>query len=181
MSNYRRKKNTTNKNKYKNNNINNKKNKEQSHDVIFSETDRVENVEQFIGKPYLSDDSIGKKESLSNNDDESIIDSTIDKTATKLKSINIIKEEICKLPLDPCEKEYIDNSILPILTVLDELSRVSVNLSGSVSVLTNSPIVPRKRSKIKDTIDLIYDINEQCEDVYDVVKKRIDALVDCVK
>jgi hypothetical protein len=109
--------------------------------------------------------------------DSVTFDSVIEETATKIQSINTIKEEICKLPLNLCEKEYIDNCITPILDITSKLSAISINLANSVNVLTTSPIVTRKKSKIKDTIDLIYDLNEQCENTYDAVKKRIDRLL----
>lgn len=189
MNNYKRKKNTkktTDKNKNnrkKSNNNNNNKNNKNKEEVIISDKHRINNDDDgSFDKVIITDDIKGGKINASkDNDTNNVIDSAITKTAEGLKSINIIKEEICKLPLDPCEKEYIDNSILPILAVAEGLSRISVNLATSVQVLSQSQIVPRKKSKIKDTIDLVYDLNEQVEDVYDVVKKRIDKLVDCVK
>lgn len=106
------------------------------------------------------------------------ISATIDKTDKTLITINSIKKELCDLPLNPCKKEYFNNSVSPLLQTIDSLSRVSFNLSGAVAVLTSSPIVCCKNSEIKDTIHLMYNINEECEDIYKVLKKRVNVLID---
>lgn len=105
------------------------------------------------------------------------ISSTISKSADTLKNINIIKDEICKLPLDPCESEFITINVTPLLTVLTQLSAISVNLATSAYYLTLSTVLQPKHSKIKDTTHLVYNINDECEDVYHVVKKRINDVL----
>lgn len=102
---------------------------------------------------------------------------TISKSADTLTNINIIKDELCKLPLDTCEREFITNNVTPLLTVLTQLSQISVNLATSAYYLTLSPIVHQKHSEIKDTIHLVYNINDKCDDVYNVVKKRINVVL----
>jgi hypothetical protein len=105
------------------------------------------------------------------------ISTSIADTANTLRNINSIKDELCKLRLDTCQLQYFNINVVPFLQTIDSLSRASFDLSTSVSMLTTSPIVCRKKSKLKDTIDLIYDINEQCEDVYEVLKRRINTLI----
>lgn len=105
------------------------------------------------------------------------VNSTISKSADALKNINIIKDELCKLPLDPCESEFITNNVTPLLTVLTQLAAVSLSLATSAYYLTLTPIVHAKRSQIKDTIHLVYNINDKCDDVYNVVKKRINVVL----
>lgn len=136
-------------------------------------------------KELLSDieNSVRVKEVLTENDEDEAstlelsISTTIGKTDKTLITINSIKEELCKLPLDPCELQYFNNSVSPLLQTIDSLSRVSFDLSTSVAILTTSPIVPRKKSKLKDTIHLLYNINEECEDIYKVLKKRVNVLI----
>jgi len=94
-----------------------------------------------------------------------------------LTNINIIKDELCKLPLDPCEKEIYENNLFPMLNLLYYLSNVSVNLANSANTLTNSTVVFRKKSEIKDTINLVYDINKKCEKVYEILENRIDKFI----
>lgn len=105
------------------------------------------------------------------------INDTINQTADTLKNINTIKDELCKLPLNPCESEYIANSVFPLVNILYLISTTSVNLSNSVNVLTTSSIVHPKRSELKDTISLIYDINEECEELFRVIKKRLNIVL----
>lgn len=106
------------------------------------------------------------------------VNPTIARTADTLKTINSIKEELCKLPLEKCENQYITTDVFPIVNILYLLSTSSVNLSNSVNVLTTSPIVHAKKSELKDTIDTIYDMNEDCEDLYKVIHKRLKVLID---
>ncbi len=112
-------------------------------------------------------------------DSSTPISSTFSQTADTLKNINSIKDELCKLPLDTCESEYISNNINPLLNVLYQLSTTSYNLSSSQSILAVSSIVHPKRSELKDTIHLCYKINDKCEDIYDVLKKRINFVLKC--
>lgn len=84
----------------------------------------------------------------------------------------------CKLPLNPCESQYITNNINPLLNILYLLSQTSSGLSTSAKFLASSSVVHPKNSDIKDTIHLIYKINEECDDVYDVLKKRLEILLD---
>lgn len=109
------------------------------------------------------------------------IDQDIVNAATTLKSINTIKEELCKLPLDLCERQFFDNRVLPLLTTINFLSSTSDSLMASVNTLTTSPIVPRKKGKLKDTINLVYDMNSKCKDIYKELEDRIDMMLkeDC--
>lgn len=97
-------------------------------------------------------------------------------TATTLGSIDIIRNQLSKIPLDPSEKNYIEFHIMPLLNIIDELSATSFNLSSSANQLYNSSVERAKRSKIKDTQKLAYDINKECEDLYYILKKRLKIL-----
>ena len=124
------------------------------------------------------DNEIIKNPSLvSPTDESSPISPTISQTADMLKNINVIKDELCKLPLDTCELEYVTTNVLPLLTILYELSTTSDNLATAANLLSISPIVHPKRHELKDTLHLVYKINDECEDVYDVLKKRINLVL----
>ncbi|MBM7871725.1 hypothetical protein JOC70_003235 [Clostridium pascui] len=116
--------------------------------------------------------------SVSNTETETCpISDSIIKSAETLSSVNIIKDEITKLGLNPEEKNYIENYVTPLLNTLYLLSATSLALASSAGHLAVSINTSSKSSKIKDTEKLVYDINEQCEDIYDVLKKRIDVLL----
>ena len=105
------------------------------------------------------------------------ISPTINQTAEVLKNINVIKDELCKLPLDTCELDYVTTNVLPLLTIIYELSVTSENLAASANLLSISSVVHPKRHELKDTVHLVYKINEECEDVYEVLKKRINLVL----
>ena len=102
---------------------------------------------------------------------------TITQTSDILKNINFIKEELCKLPLDPCELEYITIRVNPLMSIINQLSNASSNLAVSVSYLQTSPVVHPKKSELKNTIHLMYDLNEECEDVFKELKRRINKVL----
>lgn len=93
-----------------------------------------------------------------------------------LVAINSIKTELCRLPLDFCEREYITNCVIPLETSMEFVSRASYELATSASILTTSPIVPRKKEKLKDTLHTVYSMNEEVEELYHVLKKRLEKL-----
>lgn len=106
------------------------------------------------------------------------VNTTILQTAQTLTALNSIKTELCRLPLDFCEREYIANCITPLETAMEFISRTGFELATSVSILTTSPIVPRKKGKLRDTIHTIYSINEEVEDIYKVLKNRLTKITD---
>lgn len=126
----------------------------------------------------ISESPIDEESDIENIESSNSINKCIDKTENTLKDINSIKDELCKLPLNPCESQYINNSINPLLNILYLLAQTSSGLSNSARFLTTSSIVHPKNSDIKDTIHLIYKINDECNDIYDVLKKRLEILSD---
>jgi hypothetical protein len=105
------------------------------------------------------------------------ISSTISQTTDTLKNINTIKDELCKLPLNPCEMDYINNSVNPLLNILYQISTASFNLASSANLLSTSSVVHPKKHELKDTVHLVYKINDECEDVYDELKRRINFVL----
>lgn len=119
---------------------------------------------------------INKADDTNNTNISQTPSDLISQSSDLLKNINTIKDELCKLPLNPCESEYITSYIFPIVNTLYLLATSSSNLSNSVNILTNSPIVKPKRSKLKSVLHTIYDMNDTCEDLYEIVKERIKDL-----
>lgn len=141
---------------------------------------QMQNIDNLISD---IDNSEKLKKILSGTDLDKFCDSnlsinpTINQTADTLRNINVIKDELCKLPLDPCEMDFITTNINPLLNILYQLSTTSYNLASSTNLLSISPIVHAKKSELKDTIHLTYKINDECEDIYDVLKRRINFIL----
>lgn len=102
----------------------------------------------------------------------------ISQTSALLQNINNIREQLARLNIDPSQRIYYENCVVPLLTTLYELSASSATLATSVNFLATSPVVHPKTSQLRDTTHLVYHINEKCEDVYKVLKKRIDIMLD---
>lgn len=96
---------------------------------------------------------------------------------TTLTNLNSIKDELVKIPLNPLQLEYYNNSVVPLLTTLYNLSTTSLNLATSSNLLATNIVVHPKTSKISDTVHLVYKINEDCEDIYKVLRRRVAALI----
>lgn len=102
----------------------------------------------------------------------------ISETSTLLQNINNIREQLARLNIDPSQRVYYENCVVPLLTTLYELTASSSTLATAVNFLAVSPVVHPKTSQLRDTTHLVYHINEKCEDVYKVLKKRIDIMLD---
>lgn len=102
----------------------------------------------------------------------------ISETSALLQNINNIREQLARLNIDPSQRIYYENCVAPLLTTLYELTASSATLATSVNFLATSPVVHPKTSQLRDTTHLIYHINEKCEDVFTVLKKRVDIMLD---
>lgn len=94
-----------------------------------------------------------------------------------LQDLNSIKEQIAKLPLNPLQLSYFQNSVYPLLYTIEYLSTTSLNLASSANYLSTSIVTHAKDSKIRDTLHLVYTMNADCEDIYRILHKRIDTLL----
>ncbi|WP_125153588.1 hypothetical protein [Clostridium rectalis] len=106
------------------------------------------------------------------------IDEALNKAYTKIQTLNLLRDELIRLEINPKGRIYFDNNIFPLLTTLYQLSSTSVSLANSINVLSTSYLVNPKDSKLKDTIKLIYNINKECDDIYCVLKRKVECLLD---
>ncbi|MGO5093890.1 hypothetical protein FDF31_17255 [Clostridium sporogenes] len=123
-------------------------------------------------KEYINLESIDNIDNLVELSDE-----CLERTLNRLKNINSLRDELIKLNLNPEGLFYFNNDVYPLMYTLTSLSTTSLNLSSSASILSNAVYLKPKDSKIKDTLKLIYEINEQCEDIYNALKYKIDTLM----
>jgi len=94
----------------------------------------------------------------------------------KINNFNDVKNELSELPLDPREKDYIEFSVAPITDLIYKLSTAALNLSLSSDYLSKNYVKKPKKGKIKKNIDTIYEINETCNELFKIIKKRIDHI-----
>lgn len=105
------------------------------------------------------------------------LESVMNKTNDILILIDSLKTEICRLPLNPCQKEYYTLYVLPLLSTLDMLSRSSYNLGTSSALISDSKTLCVNTLELQKNLDLIYCINRKCAEVYCSVVKNIDVLI----
>lgn len=98
-----------------------------------------------------------------------------------ITQINILKVQLCRLPLNLCEPEYISVYILPLLGILVSLGGVSIGLATSFNLLSENAILTREKYKIKKYIHVTYEICDQMCDLYEIVEKRISKVIDCTE
>jgi hypothetical protein len=141
----------------------------------FSEEGTEQGLDSLSSNPNASNTSTAEQSSQQTSNQPQ---GELENINTTLTSLNSIKGELVKLPLNPLQLEYYNNSVVPLLTTLYDLSTTSLNLASSSNFLATNIVVHPKKSKIDDTVHLVYKINEKCEDLYKVLKRRIDALID---
>ncbi|WP_027623897.1 hypothetical protein [Clostridium lundense] len=129
----------------------------------------IENVPEDTSKDSTND--------TTSNTSATTIDDSLTKLTSKLQTINTLREELIKLELNPEGRLYFNNDIVPLLTILYQLATTSVDLSTSANILSSSYLIKPNKSKLKDTFRLIYDMNEQCDDVYKLLEKKIEVLI----
>lgn len=106
---------------------------------------------------------------------------SLTKITDAITQINILKVQLCRLPLNLCEPEYISVYILPLLGVLVSLGGISISLSTSFNLLSENAILTREKYKIKKYIHVTYEICDQICDLYEIVGKRISKVIDCTE
>ncbi|MCY6370478.1 hypothetical protein [Clostridium ganghwense] len=147
------------------------------------EESRIHDLEVKIKKDNQSKETKEKlKEDQETKNEDAILDCLNDELTCirqKLVDINIIREELSKLKLNPAKRTFFKNDIEPLLTTFSNLALSSERFAISAQNLY--VITFSKSSEIKDTLDLIYDINAKSEDVFEVLEKEIDILLDIYK
>lgn len=132
-------------------------------------------------------DNIKKQEKTDKADeadesDENTLDCMNDTLASireKFVDINIIREELTKLKLDPAKKTFFEYNIEPLLKIFDSLSLASQNYGLAISSI--NVVNLSKSSEIKQILQLLYDITDKSEDVFKVLEKEIDIILDIYK
>lgn len=150
----------------------------------------LEGIDNIEGKDKMRKenkdikDNINKQEKTDKADesDENTLDCLNDTLASireKLVDINIIREEFTKLKLDPDKKTFFEYNIEPLLRIFDSLSLSSQNYGLAISNI--NVVNLSESSEIKQILQLLYDITDKSEDVFKVLEKEIDIILDIYK
>lgn len=105
------------------------------------------------------------------------LETIMNKTNETLILIDSIKTQICRLPLNPCPREYFNLYIFPLLTTLDMLSRSSYNLGTSSALISDSKTLCVNTLELQKNLNLIYCINRKCAELYCALEKNVDSLI----
>lgn len=105
------------------------------------------------------------------------LETIMNKTNETLILIDSIKTQICRLPLNPCPREYFNLYVFPLLTTLDMLSRSSYNLGTSSALISDSKTLCVNTLELQKNLNLIYCINRKCAELYCALEKNVDSLI----
>ncbi|MFD3156196.1 hypothetical protein ACFIJ5_04960 [Haloimpatiens sp. FM7330] len=92
-----------------------------------------------------------------------------------LENIVRIRELLIRLKTCPKELIFYEENVVPLLFTMYYLSFVSANLSREVSNLYNVNL--SRNSKIKESIELIYEINDVLECMLPELERQIKILL----
>lgn len=110
----------------------------------------------------------------------SFIDSQcIEETRNNLVNLNIIKDELAKIPLNPETLQFYNNCVIPLLKTLESLSYASYNFSTAAKNFASINSV--SNSKVKDAVELVDDINKVSQEVLESLEVKVDLLLKYAK
>ena len=106
-------------------------------------------------------------------------DFNIQTLAEKALSLNVLRFELDRLPLDFKARAYFENDVKPLTDTLTVLSFASDNFSIAAINMANTNF--GHTSKIKESLDLVEEVNEIAEDLIGVLKCKIDNMLKLAK
>ena len=93
----------------------------------------------------------------------------------KISSINLLKLELDRLPLDFKARAYFENDVRPLADTLTVLSLSAYNFSTTATNLAGTNF--GHSSQIKDALDLVDEINEISEELIEVLKCKVHNML----
>lgn len=97
------------------------------------------------------------------------VQSELSRILSIITSVNDIRAQIIRLGLNPSLRFAIETEVVPVLNILTALATAADFYS--VAAFNMSNINFAKSHEIRKTLELIYDIIDLSEDVFEVVKK----------
>lgn len=95
--------------------------------------------------------------------------------ADKVASINILKFELDRLPLDFKARAYFENDIKPLTDALTVLSFASSSYALTAVNIANTNF--GRSSKIKDALDLAQGVDEISAEIIKVLRCKVDNML----
>jgi len=105
------------------------------------------------------------------------IDDELKKITGVMKNINLLKEGIADLDLNPRLRVYYDFEVFPLLGALNDFENEAANFGDA----SNNIALILKKSQLKDQKDLVVDVINQSIDIYKELEEKIDVLIDIGK
>lgn len=99
--------------------------------------------------------------------------------ADKVASINILKFELDKLPLDFKARAYFENEVKPLTDSLTVLSFASSSYAITAVNIANTNF--GRSSKIKDALDLAQGVDEISAEIIKVLRCKVDNMLNFSK
>ena len=113
--------------------------------------------------------------SSSSTTTDTYTDNDITLLADKVTSINILRFELDRLPLDFKARAYFENDVRPLIDTLYTLGLASFDFSTTAINLANTNF--GRSSKLKDALDLSQGVNEISGDVIKVLRCKVDNML----
>lgn len=97
------------------------------------------------------------------------VQSELSRILATITSVNDIRAQIIRLGLNPSLRFAVETEVVPVLNILTALATAADFYS--VAAFNMSNINFAKSHEIRKTLELIYNITDLSEDVFEVVKK----------
>ncbi|MCB2289012.1 hypothetical protein LGK97_04425 [Clostridium sp. CS001] len=130
--------------------------------------------EDILGQGTTTDEKVSMEQPIpdtSETDNGCDIKSLTDKVV----NINLLRFELDKLTLDFKARAYFENDIKPLIDTLNVLSYGSANFSISATNMAGTNF--GHSSKIKESLDLVEEINEIAEELIEVLKCKVHNML----
>ncbi|KYH35088.1 hypothetical protein CLTEP_09080 [Clostridium tepidiprofundi DSM 19306] len=137
----------------------------------LSKMNSKENVKNNVYK--ILNDCSGETNS------ELYIPEELKKVSASIAEINILRQELAKLDLNLTERLYYDTEVFPLLNSLHILGFASENYASSARNIAQTNF--GKSSKIKDALDLVYDVNDLSDEVLKALKCKLRIMINIGK
>jgi hypothetical protein len=131
-------------------------------------------VEDIIGQDTTTDEEVSTEKPLSDAS-ETGSNCDIKSLTDKVVNINLLRFELDRLSLDFKARAYFENDVRQLIDTLYTLSYASSNYSTVATNLAGTNF--GHSSKIKESLDLVEELNEISEELIEVLKCKVHNML----